>query len=77
MPHLPIPAVLVDASVRPIVLHGARNSAASLLADLGIPDVAAAAWLGHTEVKVTQGYQHVMAERLAAAGEALGEVLAG
>jgi integrase len=41
-----------------VVLHGARHSAAPLLADLGVPDVAAAAWLGHTEVKVTQAYQH-------------------
>jgi hypothetical protein len=32
------------------------NSAAPPLADLGVPDVAAAAWLGHTEIDVTQGY---------------------
>jgi integrase len=46
-----------DAGVPRVVLHGARHAAASLLADLGVPDVAAAAWLGHTPVHVTQGYQ--------------------
>jgi integrase len=60
-----------------VPLHGGRHCAASLLADLGVPDVAAAAWLGHTQVQVTQGYQHVMVERLLSAGEALGEALAG
>jgi integrase len=65
------------AGVPRLVLHGARHSAASLLADLGIPDVAAAAWLGHTQIVVTRGYQHAMVERLAAAGKALGDVLAG
>jgi hypothetical protein len=42
-----------------------------------VPDIAAAAWLGHTQVKVTQGYQHVMVERLQSAGQALGDALAG
>ncbi len=60
-----------------VPLHGGRHCAASLLADLGVPDVAAAAWLGHTEVQVTQGYQHVMVERLAEAGRALGDALTG
>lgn len=64
------------AGVPRVVLHGARHAAASLLADLGVPDVAAAAWLGHTQVQVTQGYQHVMVERLQQAGAALGDALA-
>jgi len=65
------------AGVPQVVLHGTRHAAASLLADLGVPDVAAAAWLGHTQVAVTHGYQHVMVERLQQAGRALGEALAG
>lgn len=60
-----------------VPLHGSRHCAASLLADLGVPDVAAAAWLGHTEVKVTKGYQHVFAERLTETSKALGDALAG
>lgn len=60
-----------------VPLHGSRHCAASLLANLGVPDVAIAAWLGHTEVKVTRGYTHVFAEQLAATSKALGDVLAG
>jgi integrase len=65
------------AGVSQVVLHGARQSAASLLADLGVPDIVAAAWLGHTQVQVTQGYQHVIVERLTEASKALGDALAG
>jgi integrase len=60
-----------------VPLHGSRHCAASLLADLGVPDVAIAAWLGHTKVEVTQGYTHVFAERLAETGRALGDALTG
>jgi len=66
-----------EAGVLRVVMHGARHAAASLLADPGVPDVAAAAWLGHTQVQVTQGYQHVMVERLQEAAKALGDALAG
>jgi len=64
------------AGMERVILHSARHSAASLLADLGLPDVAAAAWLGHTTVDVTKGYQHVMTQRLVESSKALGEVLA-
>lgn len=60
-----------------VPLHGSRHCAASLLADLGVPDVAIAAWLGHTKVEVTQGYTHVFAEQLAKTSRILGEALAG
>jgi integrase len=50
-----------------VPLHGSRPCAASLLADLGVADVAIAAWLGHTKVEVTQGYTHVFADEIAAA----------
>lgn len=60
-----------------VPLHGSRHCAASLLADLGVPEVAIAAWLGHTKVDVTRGYTHVFAERLAETSKALGKALAG
>lgn len=60
-----------------VPLHGSRHCAASLLADLGLPDVAVAAWLGHTKVTVTQGYTHVFAARLAETSAALGKALSG
>jgi integrase len=64
------------AGVPPVVLHGARHSAASILADLGVPDIAAAAWLGQMDVATTKGYQHPMRQRLQEASEALGGILA-
>jgi integrase len=70
-------AAAARAGVPRVPLHGARHAAASLLADLGVPDVAVAAWLGHTQVTVTHGYQHAMVERLAEAGRALGDALTG
>jgi hypothetical protein len=36
-----------------VSLHGSRHCAASLLADLGVPDVAAAAWPRF-------GFQHIV-----------------
>lgn len=60
-----------------VPLHGSRHCAASLLADLGVPEVAIAAWLGHTKVDVTRGYTHVFAERLADTSKALGDALTG
>ena len=65
-----------SAGLPPAPLHAARHAAASVLADLGVPDIAAAAWLGHTKVDVTRDYQHVMTQRLAEASEALGGVFA-
>jgi integrase len=60
-----------------VPLHGSRHCAASLLADFGMPDVAIAAWLGHTKVEMTRGYTHVFAERLAETSRALGDALTG
>lgn len=60
-----------------VPLHGSRHCAASLLADLGVPEVAIAAWLGHVKVDVTRGYTHVFAERLAETSTTLGDALAG
>ncbi|MEU8003194.1 site-specific integrase [Catellatospora sp. NPDC049111] len=65
-----------EAPVPRIPLHGARHCAASLLGDMGFPDVVVAAWLGQSQITVTHGYQHAMAERLRSAGDALGEALA-
>jgi integrase len=38
-----------------VPLHSSRHCAASLLADLGVPEVARMAWLGHTRPDVTRG----------------------
>lgn len=60
-----------------VPLHGSRHCAASLLANLGVPEVAIAAWLGHTKIDVTRGYTHVFAERLTETSAALGDALTG
>lgn len=65
------------AGVPRIPLHGARHCAATLLGDLGFPDVVVAAWLGHSKVNITQGYQHPLRARMSEAGKALGDALAG
>ena len=70
-------ALVKAAGLPPLVLHGGRHCAASVLGDMGYPDVVLAAWLGHTQVTITHGYQHAMAERMREAGQALGEALAG
>ncbi len=45
---------LARAGVNPIPLHGARGSAASLLADMGVPDWMIAEILGHSQVVITR-----------------------
>lgn len=45
---------LARAEVRHIPLHGARGSAASMLADMGVPDWMIAEILGHSQVIVTR-----------------------
>lgn len=68
-------ALVAGAGLPVVPLHGMRHCAASMLADLGFPDVVVAAWLGHTQITVTHGYQHAMKDRMREAGRALGEVL--
>ncbi|WP_020577025.1 site-specific integrase [Actinopolymorpha alba] len=65
-----------QAGVPVIPLHGARHCSASLLADLGMPDVIVAAWLGQSQITVTHGYQHAVREGLKEAGNALARALA-
>jgi len=64
-------------AVQRLPLHGARHVAASVLGDLGVPDVAVAAWLGQATVATTRGYQHVMRDRLVEAAGQLGDALTG
>jgi integrase len=59
-----------------IPLHGLRHVAASLMGDLGVPDVVIAAWLGQAQVTVTHGYMHAQADRMAEASTALATSLA-
>lgn len=49
--------LVAKADVAGGTLHAARHTAASLMAHLGIPMVVAAAWLGQTQLSITQHYQ--------------------
>ncbi|MGC4154824.1 MAG: tyrosine-type recombinase/integrase [Propionicimonas sp.] len=70
---------LVRVGVPHIPLQGARGSAASLLADMGVPDWRIAEILGHAHVKVTQ--QHYLrgedGPKRAAIDGLIGELLPG
>lgn len=60
-----------------IVLHAARHTAASLMADQGVPIVVVAAILGQSQVSVTESYQHALRGGMDAAASTLGRVLHG
>jgi len=49
--------LVAKAGVAAGTLHAARHTAASLMAQLGIPMVVAAAWLGQSQLSITQHYQ--------------------
>lgn len=68
---------LARASVPHIPLHGARGSAASLLADMGVPDWRIAEILGHSQVKVTRRHyiEGTEESHRAAIGGLVGELL--
>ena len=62
--------LLVRATVPPwapiphVALHAARNTTASLLEEIGIPDRMVAQILGQSTVQVTHGYQHADLDRM-------------
>jgi integrase len=60
-----------------LTLHGARHCAASLMAEMDVPDVVRAAWLGHASITITAGYTHAQARQLIEAGQTFERVLTG
>jgi integrase len=67
-----------SAGVRPIRLHDARHTAATMLLRAGQPVKVVTQRLGHADVAVTMRiYQHVTAQDDRAAAEALGRALSG
>jgi integrase len=60
-----------------VPLHSARHTSVSLMRDAGIPDHVVAHWHGHDEAVMRSVYSHADDEGLAAAGAALGGLLAG
>lgn len=69
--------ILRAASVRPARLHDARHTAATLLLVQGVPPGVAMRLLGHSDIRVTSRYQHVLEETAKAAAEQVGTALWG
>ena len=65
--------LLATAGVPQARLHDARHTTATILAALGVDPTAVQTLLGHSSMLVTQGYQHVTAEMLGPAMNALHE----
>lgn len=63
--------LLANAGVPHVALHAARNTAASLLEQAGVPDRMVAQILGQSTVQVTHGYQSADLPRMADALQAL------
>lgn len=64
-----------DHPLPTIALHAARNSAASLMEEAGLPDRLVMQILGQSQVRTTHGYQRADLERMRAAMESVGRVL--
>lgn len=67
---------VMAAGVRPIKLHGARHSCATLMHLQGVPVAVIAAWIGHKDASLTMRlYAHSQDEALKAAGPTLDRVV--
>jgi integrase len=69
--------ILRLAGVRQGRLHDARHTAATLLLVQGVPAGIAMRLLGHSDVRMTARYQHVVEEAAQAAAEQVGIALWG
>lgn len=63
--------LLQAANVPEARLHDARHTTATILTALGVDPIVVQTMLGHSSLLVTRGYQHVTAEMLAPAIDAL------
>lgn len=68
-------ALLTRAGVPLVALHAARNTAASLLEAAGVQDRLVAQILGHSQVRITHGYQSAELERATEALEKFSRLL--
>jgi integrase len=68
-------ADLAAAGLPPVPLHSARHTTATLLFELGVPQEARQAILGHSSATVTAGYTHVASPVAAGAMSQLGGLL--
>jgi hypothetical protein len=65
------------AGVPPVTLHTARHSSVTVMRAAGVADDVVAKWHGHDETIMRRTSTHPDADALAAAGQALADVLGG
>jgi hypothetical protein len=65
------------AGVSPVTLHTARHSSVTAMRAAGVADDVVAKWHGHDETIMRRTYTHPDTDALAAAGQALADVLGG
>jgi integrase len=70
-------AICRTAQIEGTRIHDLRHTHASLLADGGADLLTIGALLGHTQQQTTKRYTHLFDEKLRAATERVGAVLAG
>jgi site-specific recombinase XerD len=68
-------SILLEAGLAPARVHKLRHTAGSVLVEQGVDIRVVAEVLGHTDVRVTQGYTHVASKAVRAASEAIGKAL--
>lgn len=66
---------LEEAGLPRVTLHEARHTTATLLHELGVPEMTRVAILGHSEATVTAGYTHITDSVARAAIDSLGEAI--
>ena len=64
-------AALADMGVRELTPHCTRHTFATLLKSIKAPDTDKAALIGHTDIKMTEYYQHSHIEDLRAITDSL------
>ncbi|MDP1878017.1 MAG: tyrosine-type recombinase/integrase [Actinomycetota bacterium] len=69
-------AALAAAGIRPLPLHSARHTTATLLLEAGVDAKVIQELLGHTDVATSRGYQHVDLTLAREAMDRLGRTLA-
>jgi integrase len=70
-------SILGEAGLPPDRIHKLRHTAGSVLVERGVDIRVVAEVLGHSDVRMTQGYTHVASKTVRAASETIGRALFG
>ena len=70
-------ALLDEAGIRPVRVHDARHTAATLLLAQGVDQRVVMEILGHSQISMTSRYAHVLPQVMTDAAERIGRALWG